>query len=68
MLDLRFTAGRIKALRKNLGLTQQQFGDRLGVRQTTVAHWERGTRTPTGYAALEALLSLEHGELPEVKA
>lgn len=38
---------RIKALRKALDLSQSAFGDRLGVKQNTVATWESGTRTPS---------------------
>ena len=37
---------RIKALRKALELSQGQFGERLGVKQNTVATWESGIRTP----------------------
>ena len=33
---------RIKELRKNLKLTQQAFGDRLGIKQNTVALYEMG--------------------------
>ncbi|GAA2973248.1 helix-turn-helix domain-containing protein [Lentilactobacillus parakefiri] len=29
-------------LRKELGLTQQQFADRIGVPQPTIARWETG--------------------------
>ena len=36
------TAYRIRAIRQRLGLTQAEFGDRLGVRQDTVSLWERG--------------------------
>lgn len=38
---------RIKALRKSLDLSQSAFGDRLGVKQNTVATWESGARTPS---------------------
>jgi len=33
---------RIKALRKALGLTQKEFGAKLGVLDTAVTEWERG--------------------------
>lgn len=37
---------RIKALRNALGLNQTDFGAAVGVKQTTVAGYENGTRTP----------------------
>ncbi|MBP6875764.1 MAG: helix-turn-helix transcriptional regulator [Candidatus Eisenbacteria bacterium] len=36
----------IKALRKRLGLTQEQFAQKVGVTYSTVNHWENGKRTP----------------------
>ena len=36
---------RIKSLRLTVGLNQTEFGSRLGVKQTTVAGWETGSRT-----------------------
>lgn len=38
---------RIKALRKALGITQQAFADRLGIRQNTIAKYETGRGNPT---------------------
>lgn len=38
---------RIKELRKNLKLTQQEFGDRLGVKRSTIASYEIGANIPT---------------------
>lgn len=37
---------RIKELRKHLGMNQTEFGDRIGVKQGTVAGYENGLRTP----------------------
>ena len=37
---------RIKGLRKQKGLTQQEFAARLGVTQPTVHRWEKGAFTP----------------------
>lgn len=37
---------RIKKLRKALGLTQQKFADRLGIKQNTVAQYEIGRNNP----------------------
>lgn len=33
-------------LRKQMGLTQKQFADKLGTKQTTYAHWEKGGSVP----------------------
>ena len=38
---------RIKQLRKELGLTQQEFADKLGVKRNTVAMYEMGKTTPS---------------------
>lgn len=37
---------RIKQLRKNLGLNQTEFGERIGIKQGSVAGYESGARTP----------------------
>ena len=34
---------RLKAIRQDLHLTQQEFADRLGVKKNTVSQWESGT-------------------------
>lgn len=36
----------IKTLREKAGFTQQQLGEMLGVRQSTVAMWETGGSSP----------------------
>ena len=38
---------RIVTLRKDLGLTQQEFGDRIGVKRGTVTNYELGRNFPT---------------------
>ena len=43
---------RIKALRKRLKMSQQEFGERIGVKQTTIANYENGARQP-----IEAIIS-----------
>ncbi len=40
------TNTRIKKLRKALDLTQQEFADRLGMKQNTIATYEMGRSTP----------------------
>ena len=37
---------RIKELRKALGFTQQQFADKIGVKQNTIAQYEIGRNEP----------------------
>lgn len=44
---------RIRQLRKELKLSQTEFGGRLGIKQTTVAGYETGGRTP-----IDAVVSL----------
>ncbi|MBI4027457.1 MAG: helix-turn-helix transcriptional regulator [Verrucomicrobia bacterium] len=36
----------IKELRERLGLTQEQFAQKVGVTFSSVNHWENGKRTP----------------------
>lgn len=38
---------RIKGLRKALGLTQQEFSDKIGVKRNTVAQYEMGRNPPS---------------------
>lgn len=37
-----FSAHQVRALRRSLGLTQTQFGKRMGVTWVTVSRWENG--------------------------
>ncbi len=37
---------RLKLLRKEMGLTQTELAEKLGLKQVTVAKWEKGERTP----------------------
>lgn len=37
---------RIKELRKALGLTQQEFADRVGIKRNSYANYETGRNTP----------------------
>ncbi len=45
----------ITSLREGLGMTQERFGERVGVDKMTVSRWERGTvrPSPTAVQALE---------------
>lgn len=49
-------AGSVRALRRHLGLTQQQMSEELGVRQQTISEWEVGLYAPRGSSV--TLLSL----------
>lgn len=41
----------IKELRARLGLTQEQFAQKVGVTYSTVNHWENGKRAPLPFLA-----------------
>jgi DNA-binding transcriptional regulator YiaG len=56
----------VKALRKQLGLTQPEFAKRLDVSVPSIARWEADLFRPTKLAA-NALLLLATS-IPEVKA
>ncbi len=43
-----WTAERIAALRADLGLSQAEMAEELGVRQQTVSEWETGRYQPRG--------------------
>jgi putative transcriptional regulator len=38
----------VSALRKQMGMTQEQFAARFGFSVATLRHWERGDRSPQG--------------------
>ena len=40
----------VQALRKRIGLTQEEFASKFSVSLGTLRHWERGDRTPHGPA------------------
>lgn len=45
-MDHNKTGALIASLRRRMGLTQRQLGDRLGVSDRTVSKWERGLGAP----------------------
>ena len=49
-------AGKVRALRRHLGATQQELAEQMGIRQQTVSEWETGIYRPRGPSA--TLLSL----------
>ena len=56
-LDRPPSPGFITSLREAMGLTQAEFGERIGVDKMTVSRWERGALKPSdeSLAALEDL-------------
>jgi len=53
--DLPTFAGRLKELREQAGLTQQQLGEKAGLHKLTVAKLEQGIREPT-WATVQVLV------------
>lgn len=53
----------IRELRERLGLTQEQFAQKVGVTYSTVNHWENGKRVPLPFL-VKRLFELKH-ELDE---
>ena len=49
-------AGGVKALRKHLGLSQEELAQELGTRQQTISEWETGAYQPRGMS--ERLLGI----------
>ncbi len=43
-------AARIRLLRAGLGMTQREFGARVGVSGVTVHHWEHANQRPTAWS------------------
>jgi DNA-binding transcriptional regulator YiaG len=52
----RWDAGKVKALRQHLGLTQDAMAQELGTRQQTISEWETGLYQPRGLS--ERLLGM----------
>jgi DNA-binding transcriptional regulator YiaG len=46
----------VQALRRHMGLTQQELSEKLGTRQQTISEWEVGMYRPRG--ASSTLLSM----------
>lgn len=45
-------AQKLKQLRLQAGLTQEQLASCIGVSSRTIKHWEHGTRTPSTVSLL----------------
>jgi DNA-binding transcriptional regulator YiaG len=52
----KWDAGGVKALRKHLGLSQEELAQELGTRQQTISEWETGVYRPRGMS--ERLLEI----------
>jgi len=64
--DLPFITGpKIKQLRKERGLTQEQFAELLGLKRSTVGNWEACLRSPTleQYCTLSLKLGIDLNSL-----
>lgn len=48
--DPAVTSSEVRRIREALGLTQDEFAERLGTHRVTVAKWEAGMRSPRGTA------------------
>jgi DNA-binding transcriptional regulator YiaG len=49
-------AGKVRALRQHMGLTQDAMAQQLGTRQQTISEWETGLYRPRGLS--ERLLGM----------
>lgn len=58
----RWDRQRIKALRRHLGLSQDELALELGMRQQTVSEWETGRYEPRGGSAKLLTLIAERAE------
>ena len=47
----KWDSGKVRALRRHLGLTQEQMAEELGTRQQTISEWETGMYQPRGPSA-----------------
>ncbi len=53
----------VKAIRRQLGLSQREFASLLGVSVDTVQNWEQNRRQPRGAARLLLLIAQRHPDL-----
>ena len=48
---VQWDAAKVNALRRHMGLTQDELAGELGTRQQTISEWERGVYQPRGSSA-----------------
>jgi transcriptional regulator with XRE-family HTH domain len=58
-MDLKQFGMRLKELRSQAGMTQEQLAERAGVKRDAVARWERGVREPSWSNVLALAAALE---------
>ncbi len=54
----------VEALRRHMGLTQQQMAEELGTRQQTISEWETGQYRPRGTSARLLTMVAERAGFP----
>jgi putative transcriptional regulator len=52
----------VSEVRENLGLSQQELADLLGISRRTLENWEQGRREPTGAAKVLLRVAERHPE------
>jgi len=57
-------SGAVQALRRHLGLTQQQLADEMGTRQQTISEWETGLYQPRGASSRLLTIIAERARFP----
>jgi len=57
-------AGRVRALRRHLRLSQNALAQELGVRQQTISEWETGRYQPRGASARLLTMVAERADFP----
>lgn len=60
----RWDADQLRALRRHLGLTQQELAEELGTRQQTISEWETGRYQPRGSSATLLSMVAERSGFP----
>ena len=57
-------AALVKALRVHLDMTQTEFAQKLGVRQSTISEWETGVYEPRGASTTVLSIVAERAQFP----
>jgi len=57
----------VKELRYKLGLTQEQFAQKVGVTFSTINNWEKGNRTPHPFLFQRLLEMAEEAGLKNIE-
>jgi DNA-binding transcriptional regulator YiaG len=57
-------AAAVRALRRQLGLSQEELARELGMRQQTVSEWETGQYRPRGASARLLTIVAERARVP----